>query len=252
MYKRHTYFPLWFVSCLCLLLLAGCDASSPPWELVWVSSHDLLQNTSPQTAYTTGAHARKPDGSQTTPAANIWLATGTTPKFGLALSQLDPTGQFFAISALSIDAGSNRWTITESASLTRPAPGDGVPAAQEYSKGWTLPAGTYESIAISIADTPPGGSAQLWISDTNQQLVLAHLYTTLQPPAGATPITLNHLPGWFTTEGSFTLIALPLGLATDQSNADLGMLLFAGTTNLAQSQRLIVQATAHLNDLLPS
>src|SRR5260370_4400067 len=99
---RTRYFPLWLVSCLSLLLLAGCGGSSAQWTLSWRSLPIDEQNNSPQTAFTASAYAQKPDGSQVLPAASAWLATGANPKFGLALSQLDPAGQFFTLSVLSI------------------------------------------------------------------------------------------------------------------------------------------------------
>lgn len=256
MQNRPISLVLWFISSLSLLLLlAGCGGSNAPWTLIWRSIPLNDQNNPPSTAFMASAYAQRPDGSQVLPAASTWLATGANPKFGLALSQLDPAGQFFTLAVLSIDGGSNRWTITESAPLTKPARGSGIPASQMNSNAWTLPSGTYNTTQTSIADTPPGGSAQLWLSDTNQELVLAHIYTTLQAPAAHSAIAINGQPGWMATQGKFTIIAikiLPQRQGLGQSKDDLGTLLLASTTNPQKSQLLATQAATHLNDLLPS
>lgn len=232
-----------------LLLLAGCDTSSPPWALIWSPSNSALQSNSPQAAYAACAYVQRPDGAMLHPAESVWLATGANPPLGLALSQLDAAGQSYSIGVLSIDPGSRWWTLTDAASIDRPAPGAGVPASQEEGKAWTLPPGTYNSISVDVPDTQPGGSVQLWVSDTNQAFVLARLYTTITPPAEHTVVTLSGQPGWLATQGRFTLIALTLKHGI---YGGLGTLLLASTAGPQQSQQLAAQAAAHLNDLLLS
>jgi len=232
-----------------LLLLAGCGVSSPAWALVWSPSNSALQTNSPQAAYAACAYAQRPDGTLLHPAESVWLATGSNPPLGLALSQLDATGQFFSVGVISIDPGSRWWTLTDTASTDRPAPGAGVPASQEEGKAWTLPPGSYNSASIDVPDTQPGGSVQLWVSDTGQVFVLARLYTTLALPTDHTAVTLSGQPGWLSTQGRFTLIALTLEHGI---YGGLGTLLFASTAAPSRSQVLAAQAAAHLNDLLPS
>lgn len=232
-----------------LLLLAGCGASNPAWALIWSPLNNAQQSNSPQAAYAQAAFAQRPDGVTLHPAESIWLATGANPPLGLALSRLDAAGQFYSIGVLSIDPGSRWWTLTDAASIDRPAPGTGVPASQEEGKAWTLPPGTYNSIAIDVPDTPPGGSVQLWLSDTNQEFVLARLYTTIAPPTEHTAVTLSGQSGWLATQGRFTLIALTLEHGI---YGGLGTLLLASTAEPQQCQQLAAQAAAHLNDLLPS
>lgn len=234
---------------LVLLLLAGCNAASPPWALVWSPSNSSLQSHPPQDAYAASAYAQRPDGTRAQPAANIWLATGSDPQLGLALSQLDAAGQYFSLGVIKVDSASNWWTLTDSITVARPTPGGGVPATQEEGRAWTLPSGTYSSSSIDVPDTPPGGSLQLWVSDHNQEFVVARLYSTLHPLAGSTSITLADQPGWLTTQRGFTVIALRLVNGNDQG---LGTLLFASNAGVQESQQLATQAVSDLNDLLPS
>lgn len=233
-----------------LLLLAGCDKPEMPWTITWTPSNVAAQTISPQLAYAAHAYAQQSgEGALLHPAKNVWLATGSNPKIGLALSQLDAAGQFFAVGVITVDPGSNWWTLTDSGSIDRPAPGSGVPASREESKAWTLPAGTYRSIALDVPDTPPGGSVQLWVSDDNQEFVLARLYAAVQPPAAHINVTLAGQPGWLFTQDGFTIIGLVLETGIYQG---LGTLLFAGTTGVQQSENLATQAATNLNDLLPS
>jgi hypothetical protein len=232
-----------------LLFLAGCNTVNSPWTLVWSPSNRSLQSNPPQAAYEASAYALKPDGTMLHPAANIWLATGSHPTIGLALSQLDAAGQFFSAGVITVDAGSGWWTLTDTVEVSRPVRGGGVPAAQEGGRAWTLPPGTYSSASVDVPDTPPGGSLQLWVSDRGQEFVLARLYSTLQPPAGSTSVTLAGQPGWLVTQGDFTIIALVLDTGIYQG---LGTLLFAGNVGLQQSELLVTQAAANLNDLLPA
>ncbi len=97
---------------LSLLFLAGCNTVSP-WTLVWSPSNRSLQSNPPQAAYEASAYAQKPDGTMLHPAANIWLATGSHPTIGLALSQLDAAGQFFSAGVITVDSGSGWWTLTD-------------------------------------------------------------------------------------------------------------------------------------------
>ena len=241
--------PALFLLMVSLLFLAGCNAASPSWELVWSPSDSSLQIHPPQDAYAASAYAQRPDGTLVRPAATTWLATGSNPALGLALSRLDASGQYFSLGVITVDTASNWWTLTDSVSVTRPAPGSGTPASQEESRAWTLPPGTYNSASTDVPDTPPGGSLQLWVSDHGQEFVGARLYSTLRPLSGATPITLADQPGWLTTQDGFTVIALNLVNGNDQ---DLGTLLFASNAGLQESRRLAAQAATDLNDLLPS
>lgn len=236
---------------LVLFLLAGCSGAAEPvpWALVWASSASAAQSNAPEAAYAACARAQIPGGATVLPAKNIWLATGSQPAIGLALSQLDSAAQFFAVSVITVDPGSNRWTLTDGGSITRPASGDGAPATQEAGKAWSLPAGTYNSVTVEVPDTPPDGSVQLWISATNQEFVLARLNSTIQMPAGHISVTLAGQPGWLATQGRFTIIGLVL---TSGIYAGLGTLIFAGTTGMQQSEQLAAQAAAHLNDILPA
>jgi hypothetical protein len=228
-------------------LLVGCNAANPSWSVVWQPTvQSAHESNPPELAYDACAYVQRPDGTIVHPIANTWLVTGTQPDFGLAVSQLDPADQFIAISVLSIDSGANWWTITGNSTVARPTAESGVPAAQEYSNAWTLPAGRYNTAIRQIPDTPPGGSVQIWFSNTGQILVLAHIYTAIQHPS--TPVTavnVHGYPGWLTTQGGFTRIALSL-------NDDLGTLFFASTTSPQQSQSLLAQATTNLNNILPS
>ncbi|SRR5258707_9240831 len=243
----------WVVSLLlvCLLLLAGCGgaAEAQPWTLAWVPTTSATQSNAPEVAYAACARAQAPGGAPIAPAENTWLASGSKPRVGLALTQLDSAGQFFAVNVITIDLGANRWQLTDSGIVTRPAQGQGTPASQEAGKVWTLPVGTYHSTAIEVPDTPPDGSAQLWVSDNGQEFVLARLYSTIELPALHTNITLSGQPGWLTNSGRFTIIALNL---TTGIYAGLGTLIFAGTTGVQQSQHLAAQAAADLNDILPA
>jgi hypothetical protein len=233
-----------------LLLLTGCSAApSSTWTLAWASSPRAAQVYTPQAAYMASVRAQRPDGSLLAPVANTWLATGQQPRVGLAFSQLDAAARFSAIGIITIDPGSNRWTLTESGTLARPERGQGVPAAQATGRGWSLPAGTYASLALEVPDTQPGGSVQFWVSDSNQQFILARLYSTMQPPAIHTVLTLAGQPGWEATQGRFTVIALTLTSGIYQG---LGTLIFAGTTGSAQSEQLAARAAANLNDVLPA
>ena len=234
---------------LTLLFLAGCNTVNSSWALVWSPSNRSLQSNPPQAAYEASAYAQKPDGAMLRPAANIWLATGDRPAIGLALSQLDVSGQFFSAGVITVDPGSRWWTLTDSVSASRPVPGSGVPASQEEGRAWTLPSGTYSSASIDVPDTPPGGSLQLWISDHGQEFVLARLYSAFQPPADSTSVTLADQPGWLITRGDFTIIALTLNTGIYQ---DLGTLVFASNAGVQQSRLLAAQAAADLNDLLPA
>ncbi len=236
---------------LLLLLLAGCAAvpESSALALAWAASISAAQSNAPDAAYVACARSQRPDGTLAVPAVNTWLATGSQPRIGLALSQLDAAGQFFGIGIITVDQGSDRWTLTDNGSLARPAPGAGVPAAQEAGKAWHLPPGTYNSLAFDVPDTQPGGSVQLWVSDHQQAFVLARLYTTLQRPAGATSVTLSGQPGWLSGQGHFTIISLNL---TTGIYAGLGTLLYAGTGGVQQSEQLASQAAGDLNDILPA
>jgi hypothetical protein len=242
------------IACLllmCLLLFVSCGsvAEPAPWALTWAASDSAAQSNAPEAAYAACARTQAPGGVAVAPAESTWLAAGSQPRVGLAISQLDAAAQFFALSVITIDPGSNRWQLTDGGSVTRPSAGSGVPAAQEAGKAWTLPAGSYNSIAIEVPDTPPGGSAQLWVSDSNQEFVLARLYSAIQPPAAHVDITLAGQPGWQATQGRFTIIGLKL---TSGIYAGLGTLLFAGTTGVQQSERLAAQAAGDLNDILPA
>lgn len=235
------------------LLLVGCSSGSGQlWSLSWSPARipgSASRVNPPEVAYASCAYAVKPDGTTLHPAKSIWLATGSNPEIGLALSQLDPAAQFYSVGVTTVDSGSNWWTLTDSGTVERPAPGSGVPAAQEEGAAWQLPAGTYSSITLEVPDTQPGGSVQLWVSDRGQEFALARLYTTIQPPAGYTSVTLANQPGWLTTRDGFTIIGLSLASGIYQG---LGTLLFAGTTSIEQSERLATQAALDLNDLLPA
>ena len=240
-----------FMACLMLvslLVMVSCNsaASSPSWTLAWIASASAAQSNAPDVAYAACVHVQTPGGAVVSPAENTWLATGSQPRVGLALSRLDPAGQFFAISIVSIDPGANRWQLTDSGSLARPFAGNG---SQGSGNGWKLPPGTYNSIALEVPDTPPGGSVQLWLSAEHQEFVLARLYSTIQPPATSTSVMLSNQPGWLTTQGRFTIVALRL---TSGIYAGLGTLIFAGTTGVQQSEQLAAQAAANLNDIFPS
>lgn len=233
---------------VCLLMMTGCAGAAPaPWSLSWDSSPRAALVYTPEAAYLASARVQIPGGSIVEPAASTWLATGQQPRVGLALSQLDAAGRFYSVGVITIDPGSNRWMLTESGSLTRPERGKGIPAARASGRGWSLPAGTYASLALEVPDTQPGGSVQFWISDSNQQFVLARLYSTLQPPEVHTTVTLAGQPGWEATAGRFTIIALTL---TSGIYAGLGTLIFAGTTGPDQSEQLAAQAASNLNDVL--
>lgn len=236
---------------ICLLINAGCASATPPaaWSLFWASSPRAAQSYTPEAAYAACARAQIPGGAAVSPAASTWLATGSHPRIGLALARLDPASQFISISVITVDPGSSRWTLTESGTLARPAVGGGVPVAQGAGHAWTLPAGTYNSLALEVPDTQPGGSAQLWVSDSNQEFVLARLYSTIQPPPAHTTVTLAGQPGWETTQGRFTIIGLIL---TSGIYAGLGTLIFAGTTGVQESEHLATQAATNLMDILPS
>ncbi len=238
-----------FLLLLSLLLLAGCGSTSPSWALVWSPSNRSLQNNPPQKAYEDSAYAQKPDGTRAQPAANIWLATGSNPGLGLALSQLDSSGQYFSLGVIKVDTASNWWTLTDNVVVARPASGAGVPASQEESRAWTLPPGTYSSASIDVPDTPPGGSLQLWVSDHQQEFVVARLYSTLRPLAGSSRIMLAGQPGWLSAQGNFTVISLSL---VNGNNQGLGTLLFASNAGVQESEHLAAQAASDLNDLLPS
>lgn len=227
------------------LVLAGCNPVASPWTLVWSPSNRSLQSNSPQAAYQTSAYAQRPDGTLLPPAVNNWLTTGTRPALGLALSQLDAAGQFFAAGVITVDPGSGWWTLTDMVAVSRPARGSGVPAARAGGRAWTLPAGTYSSASVDVPDTPPGGSLQLWVSDRGQEFVLALLYGMLQPSARSTSIILSGQPGWLAAQGSLTIIALRL-------ESGPGSLLFASNAGRQQSERLAAEAAADLNDLLPA
>lgn len=244
------------ICAVCLLLIGllvftscGSASSAQAWTLSWAGGPAAAQHNAPDRAYAASARTQAPGGSPQAPAENTWLATGSQPGIGLALSQLDGAGQFYAVSIISIDRGANRWQLTDSGVVARPAPGEGTPASQEAGKAWTLPAGTYNSIAIEVPDTPPGGSVQLWVSDNHQEFVLARLYSAIQPPTGARDVTLSGQPGWLATQGRFTVIGLKL---TTGIYAGLGTLIFAGTTDTQQSEQLAAQAAADLNDILPA
>jgi len=234
-----------------LLVIVGCGgaAEPAPWALTWAASDSAAQSNAPEAAYAACARTQAPGGIAVAPAESTWLAAGSQPRVGLAISQLDAAAQFFALSVITIDPGSNRWQLTDGGSVTRPSAGNGVPAAQEAGKAWTLPAGSYNSIAIEVPDTPPGGSAQLWVSDSNQEFVLARFYSTIQPPVAHIDITLAGQSGWLARRGRFTIIGLKL---TSGIYAGLGTLLFAGTTGVQQSERLAAQAAGDLNDILPA
>lgn len=244
------------LSSVCLLsgilfLIVGCGSasSSTPWALTWAASNSAAQTNAPELAYAACARVQVSDGPVSAPAESTWLASGSQPRIGLALSQLDAAGQFWGIGVITIDLGANRWQLTESGSLERPSGGDGVPAAQEAGNAWHLPAGMYRSLALEVPDTPPGGSVQLWISDHQQEFVLARLYSNIQPPGGHTSVMLAGQPGWVATQGRFTVIGLRL---TSGIYAGLGTLLFAGTTGIQQSEQLAAQAAGDLNDILPA
>ncbi len=241
--------PFAFFIILSLLLLVGCAPANSSWVLTWSPSDRSLESNPSQAAYEASAYAQKPDGTLLRPAANIWLATGSRPALGLALSQLDAAGQFFAAGVITVDPSSRWWTLTDNISVSRPAPGAGVPAAQEGGRAWTLPPGTYSSASIDVPDTPPGGSLQLWVSDRGLEFVLARLYSTFQPPAGSTGVTLAGQPGWLVTQGSITVIALALTTGIYQG---LGTLIFASNAGVQRSRFLATQAALDLNDLLPA
>jgi hypothetical protein len=232
-----------------LLLLTACTTVAAPWTLVWSPSNRSLQSNPPQAAYRASAYAQRPDGTLLPPALTHWLARGVQPGLGLALSQLDPSGQFFAASVITIDPGSLWWTLTDTVAVARPAPGAGVPAAQAGGRAWTLPPGTYNSAAVDVPDTPPGGSVQLWVSDRDQEFVLARLYGALPPPAGSTTVALAGQPGWWASQGDLTIIALVL---VSGAYSGLGTLLFASNVGFWQSELLATQAVTDLNDLLPA
>lgn len=235
------------------LLLAGCNSGSgQPWSLSWSPSQSpgrASRVNPPEVAYASCAYAVRSDGVTLHPARSIWLASGSNPGIGLALSQLDSASRFFSVGVITVDPGSNWWTLTDAGTVERPATGSGVPASQEEGTAWQLPAGTYSSIALEVPDTQPGGSVQLWVSDHSQEFVLARLYTTIQPPAEHTSVTLANQPGWLVTRDGFTIIGLTLTSGIYQG---LGTLLFAGTTNVQQSEQLAQQAASDLNDLLPA
>jgi hypothetical protein len=234
-----------------LLLIVGCGGAAPaaPWTLAWAASDSAAQSNAPEAAYAACARAQIPNGAVVTPATSTWLATGSQPSIGLALSQLDAAGRLFGVGVITIDPGSNRWQLTESGSLERPADGNGAPAAQEAGHAWHLPAGRYNSIALEVPDTPPGGSVQFWLSDNQQEFVLARFYSTIQPPAVSTSVTLAGQSGWLAAQGRFTIVGLRL---TSGIYAGLGTLLFAGTTGTQQSEQLAAQAASDLNDILPA
>lgn len=248
LYRKMCVVGLLLVS---LLVLAGCGGSGPShsWTLSWAIGPGDAQGNTPEAAYASCARAQAPGGQPMDPAENTWLATGSQPRVGLALSQLDSAGQFFAVGIISIDGGANRWQLTDSGVVSRPAPGAGTPASQEAGKAWSLPAGTYHSSAIEVPDTPPGGSIQLWVSDNQQEFVLARLYSNIQRPASAVDLILSGQSGWRVTQGRFTIIGLKL---TTGIYAGLGTLIFAGTTGEQQSEQLAAQAAANLNDILPA
>jgi hypothetical protein len=232
-----------------LLWLTACTTVAAPWTLSWSPSKRSLYSNPPQAAYQASAYAQRPDGALLPPAFTHWLASGVRPGLGLALSQLDPPGQFFAAGVVTVDPGSLWWTLTDTLAVTRPAPGAGVPAVQAAGRAWRLPPGTYNSAAVDVPDTPPGGSVQLWVSDRGQVFVLARLYASLQSPADATGVTLAGQPGWRASQGDLTTIALVL---VSGAYRGLGTLLFASNVGLRQSELLATQAVMDLNDLLPA
>jgi len=232
-----------------LLSLAGCTSGAVPWTLVWLPSQRSLYSNPAQTAYQASAVAQRPDGTRLSLANTHWLATGSHPALGLALSQLDAAGQFFSVSVITVDPGSFWWTLTDMVTVSRPAPGGGVPAAQTSGRAWTLPPGTYHSAWVDVPDTPPGGSLQLWVSDRGLECVLVRLYDVLQPPPGSTVVTLAGQPGWLISIGDLTVIALQMESGAYQG---LGTLLFASNAGLPQSEHLLTQAASDLNDVLPA
>ena len=246
MYRK--LFPVaWLLAAL--LLLVGCGSVSPPWALTWSPSQRSLQSNAPMSAFAASAYVQRPDGSNLRPAASTWLATGSSPALGLALTRLDTAGQYYTLGLVTIDPGSRWWTLTDSVTVTRPAAGEGLPSSQEERAAWTLPGGTYNSASSDVPDTPPGGSLQLWVSHSDQEFVVARLYSTLAPPAAAIAVTMAGQSGWQVTAGNFTVIALKLDHGI---YSGLGSLLFASNAGLQQSQQLATAAAEDLNDLLPS
>lgn len=237
--------------CLALLVLAGCDTGnrrtnmSPPltstnrsWTLIW-SSTNAQQSPSPEAAFAACAQAQSPDGSLAKPASTMWLAS--TSNFALVLVHLDPAGQYVGVGMMSIDPIHHQWIIEQSFSIGRPLSGNGISAPQQDS-GWTLPVGTYMSVGSNIASTTPQGSIRLWVSDSQQEFVLAHVYISVKRPSTKTTnIVINGRHGWALTQAGITKIVLEM---------DQGTLIFAGTTPLLQSQQMVTQALAHLSNLL--
>jgi hypothetical protein len=240
--------------CISLLGLTGCNigttstpvpppstgSASRPWILVWSAPPaNTQQSTSPEEVFAACAQARRPDGSLSKPTSTVWLATSSN--FALVLVHLDPVGRDVTVGMMGIDPLKHQWVIEQAFSISRPPSGNGIPAAQQ-DRGWTLPAGNYRSAGSNIADTTPQGEVRLWLSDTQQELVLAHVYAPVKRPSTkTTSVVLNGQHGWAVTQQGITEIVVGM---------DQGTLVFAGTTSLSQSQQMVTQALAHLDTLL--
>jgi hypothetical protein len=237
------------MACIPLLVLAGCSitnnqfphaqtaaSADRPWTLTWRASEASQQNHTPEVAFSGCAYAQQPDGTLSQPAKVTWLAT--SPTYGLTLIHLDSASQYVAIGVLRIDAANHQWILAESFSEKRPTAGNGIPSSRE--NAWTLPQGTYQSASFD-ARTTEGSVMRLWLSDTQQEFVLAHLRQTIKPPSSATSLTIDGKSGWLSTQGGITIIAV---------NLSDGMLVFAGTTSPEASKKLVGQAMAHLGELL--
>jgi hypothetical protein len=229
--------------CVSFIILIGCDTSSNPsdnnhrlWMLTWISSTSAQQSNSPETAFVTSAYVQRPDGTLTKPASTTWLATSSD--FGLVLVHLDPSGQYVSIGIVELDSSTHQWVLRASFVDARPTTGNGIPAAQQE-RAWTLPPGTYQSGGMNISDKPPEGFVRLWMSDTNQVIALAHVFSVIQRPiSGTSSVTSNGKTGWLAEQQGMTLVVVKL---------DEGMLVFGGTTDPTQSQHLVAQAMANLD-----
>jgi hypothetical protein len=246
----------WLLICMSLLALSGCSSGtdnshsnvslaptsnvSRPWMLIWSPSlADVRQNSSPQAAFAAYAQVRRSDGTLSKPASTVWLATSSN--FALVLVHLDSAGRDVAMGMMGVDPVTHQWILAQAFSISRPASGTGIPAVQQ-DHGWTLPAGNYRSAESNIAATTPPGEVRLWLSDTQQEFVLAYVYAPVNRPSiGTTNIEINGLHGWAVTQQGITEIVVGI---------EQGTLVFAGTTSLPQSQQMVIQALAHLDTLL--
>jgi hypothetical protein len=240
--------------CMSLLVLIGCNtgntsshvsppptgSASRPWILVWSPpSANVQHSNSPAEVFAACAQARRPNGTLSKPASTVWLATSSN--FALVLVHLDPAERDVAVGMMGIDPLKHQWRIKQAFSISRPPSGNGISAAQQ-DRGWTLPAGNYRSAESNIASTTPQGEVRLWLSDTQQELVLAHVYSPVKRPSTkTTSVVLNGRHGWAVTQQGITEIVV--GMAQ-------GTLIFAGTTSRSQSQHMVTQALTHPDTLL--